>query len=219
MAFFDVFPTFAEAPYSYIVMPLVLISSIIGFYRKSYFHALLLHPYEIAQGKRRHTLLTSAFVHRNWLHLLFNSFVIYGLGFDMYGCINQELGTLWAVVLTPILFMLLIILPNLIQTLKKKKDFLFTSVGASGLGFGLYGFSFLYFPKQKTGNMFFPWVENSFDYWIMANLFLLVLSFIPLISVNRELHLVGFLVGSVAALFVRPQSITEIGIMLQNLIH
>lgn len=219
MAFFDVFPTFAEAPYSYIIMPLILISSIIGFYRKSHFHALLLHPYEIAQGKRIHTLLTSAFVHRNWLHLLFNSFVIYGLGYDMFGCLDQERGILWATILTPFFFLLFIVIPNLIQTLKRNKDFLFTSVGASGLSFGLYGFSFLYFPKQKTSSIFFPWVANSFDYWIMGNVFLLLLSYIPLVSINRELHLVAFLIGSISALLIRPQSISEIGIMLQNLVR
>jgi membrane associated rhomboid family serine protease len=209
MQFFDICPTFQEAPYSYIVAPIIMISSIIGFYYKPYFYTLLLHPYEIAQGKRLHTLLTSAFIHRNWLHLLFNILIIYGLGYDMFGNIMQIHGILYAYLLTPLLFFLLIVIPNLFQVLKKRNDFYFTSIGASGLTFGLYGFSALFFPLQKINHLFIPLIHNAAQYWLYILIVLIFLSFIKISKINRSLHITAYLLGSVFALINRSESIYE----------
>lgn len=146
MNIFDVLPYFHEAPWSYIVVPIMLVTSIVGFYYKPFFHALLLHPYEVYRGRRLHTLLTSAFVHRNWLHLVNNLIIIFGLTYDLFGNLKQEYQKLTAYTLTPFLIIVFIILPNLIQIYVKKDNFFYTAVGASGLSFGLYGFSAWFYP-------------------------------------------------------------------------
>lgn len=210
MKFFDIFPTFAEAPYSYIVVPIIFVCSIIGFYNKSFFHALILHPYEIARGKRIHTLLTSALIHRNWIHLLFNCIVIFGLGYDTCSVLNQEYGTLIAYIGAITIFFLLIILPNLIQTFFKKNDFTFTAVGTSGLSFGLFGFSALFFPLQKTSSYLFSFVQNTTHRWIVGLVILILLTFVgKLNKINKQLHLAAYLIGSIVALMIRHTSIIE----------
>ncbi|WP_164112875.1 rhomboid family intramembrane serine protease [Sphingobacterium luzhongxinii] len=211
MSLFDIFPTFAEAPYSYIVVPIMLVSSVIGFYHKPYFHALLLHPYEVYRGKRLHTLLTSAFVHRNWLHLINNLLIIYGLGYDMFGNIDQEYGLFAAYVWSPILWFALIVLPNVVQTLSKKDDFIFTAVGASGLSFGLYGFSALFFPLQKMGNFILPFVTNMFHNWLFGLVIVFLLSVLNRNRiVNSRLHLSAYFIGGILGFFVRPSAVVEI---------
>lgn len=210
MKFFDIFPTFAEAPYSYIVVPIIFVCSIIGFYNKSFFHALILHPYEIARGKRIHTLLTSALVHRNWIHLLFNCIVIFGLGYDMFGNLHQESGIIIATLFTPLLFIIMIILPNLIQYLQEKDDFTHTSIGASNLTFSLFGFSFLYFPLQPTKSFIIPFINNSAQYWLAVLLLLILLLAVPKSKINKKLHLIAYLTGSFLAIIIRPQSLLEI---------
>ncbi|WP_400261566.1 rhomboid family intramembrane serine protease [Sphingobacterium sp. SG20118] len=209
MQFFDVFPTFQEAPYSYIIVPILMISGILGFYTKPYFHAVLLHPYELARGKRLHTLLTSAFIHRNWIHLLFNMLIIYGLGYDMFGNIMQVYGSVSAYLLTPLLFSLLIIIPNAFLVLNKRNDFYFTSIGASGLTFGLYGFSALFFPLQKINHLFIPWIHNAAQYWLYILIVLTLLSCVKISKINRSLHIVAYLLGSIIALITRNESIYE----------
>lgn len=211
MPLFNIFPTFSEAPYSYIVVPVMLVSSIIGFYYKPYFHALLLHPYEVYRGKRLHTLLTSAFIHRNWLHLLNNLLVVYGLGYDMFGNINQEYGELPAYVLTPILWFALTVLPNLVQTISKQEDFMFTAVGASGLSFGLYGFSALFFPLQKMGNLIFPFITNMFHNWLLGLVVVFLLSVLNRNRIiNSRLHLSAYIIGGILGLIVRPNAVVEV---------
>ncbi|MCY4781210.1 rhomboid family intramembrane serine protease [Sphingobacterium sp. UT-1RO-CII-1] len=212
MNIFDILPYFHEAPWSYIVVPIMLITSIIGFYHKPFFHALLLHPYEVYRGKRLHTLLTSAFVHRNWLHMLNNLLIIYGLGYDMFGNIEQENNTFTANLLTPILFISIIVVPNLIQTFVKREDFLFTAVGASGLSFGLYGFSALYFPLQKMRSPIFTFVQNAFHASILLFILLFALTLINKNNnlINKHLHLSAYIIGIILSLISRPDSVIEI---------
>lgn len=209
MNFFDVLPTFQEAPYSYTIVPIMMISSIIGFYYKTYFHTLILHPYELARGKRLHTLFTSAFIHRNWTHLLFNILIIYGLGYDMFGNIMQVYGTLSAYLFTLFLFSFLIVIPNLFQVLKKRNDFYFTSIGASGLTFGLYGYAALFFPLEKINHLFIPIIHNAAQYWLYILIVLILLSYIKISRINRSLHLFAYLLGSILALVSRNESIFE----------
>ena len=204
MKFFEIFPTFSEAPYSYIVVPIILVCSMIGFYHKPFFHALILHPYEIARGKRVHTLLTSALIHRNWPHLLFNGIVIFGLGYDMFAVLNQAYGIIIAQVFTILIFLVFIIVPNFVETLFKKKDFRFTAVGASGLSSALFGFSALFFPLQKINHLFIPWIHNATHYWLYMLLISFLLSFIKISRINRPLHLVAFILGSILALIISP---------------
>jgi len=132
-AVFDILPTFSESPYSYIIVPIILVISIVGFYYKPVFHALLLHPYEICRGKRLHTLLTSALIHRNWVHLLINALLIFGLLFDLFGVLKVEKGPILAYGLSLSLLLSFIIIPNLFLTYSYKDDFSYTAVGASGL--------------------------------------------------------------------------------------
>jgi len=210
MSFFDIFPTFEEAPYSYIIVPIMLVSSVIGFYHKPYFHTLLLHPYEVYRGKRVHTLLTSAFVHRNWLHLLFNLVAVFGLVYDLFGCMKQEYGLFAAMAYSPAVIIFLMIIPNIIQIWIKRNNFLFTAVGSSGLSSGLFGFSFLFFPLQHINHLFIPWIKNAVHYGLYVFVIMILLSSIRQLKINYSLHVTAYIIGSLMALLMRKESIFEI---------
>jgi membrane associated rhomboid family serine protease len=136
--------------------------------------------------------------------------VIFGLGYDMFGNLHQEYGTTVAYIGTIANFFLLIILPNLIQAFSKKNDFTFTAVGASGLSFGLFGFSALFFPLQKTTSHLFSFVQNTTHSWIVGLGILILLTFVgKLKKTNKQLHLVAYLIGSIVALVFRHTSIIE----------
>lgn len=211
MSIFSILPTFEQAPWSYILVPLIVSSSVVGFYYKPYFYALVLHPYEIYRGKRWHSLLTSAFIHRNWLHLLFNVLMIYGLLFDLFGCLKQEYSQKTAVLLSPILIFILILLPNLVQSHHKKEDFMFTTMGASGLTFGLFGFSGLFFPMESIEQFIIPFVSSFLHRWFFLLFLLFLFTLLKRRNlVNVYLHLYAYIIGGVVALCTRPTSIMEI---------
>lgn len=211
MSIFDLLPTFYEAPLTYIIVPIILVSSIIGFYNKPYFHALLIHPYELFRGKRWHTLLTSAFLHRNWLHLSSNLFFIYVLSYDLYGTLKQIYPNGYPFLLSGLICFLLITLPNLAQSIHKKDDFMFTSMGSSGLSFGLFGFTGMLLPTDSTNKFMFIFIGNSFYNWLVLLIILYVLTRIKRSSgTNVYLHLYAFLIGGLLALLVRPEAVKEI---------
>ena len=211
MSIFDFIPTFQESPFTYILLPIILISSCIGFYSKPYYQALLIHPYELCRGKRLHTLLSSAFVHRNWKHLVTNMVFLYILSYDLYGNLQQVYPNKSPLLLSIVISFLLITLSNLIQSIHKRNDFMFTSVGASGLSFGLVGFCGLFFPTDSLSRLMLPFIGNSF-YSCIALLILLYI-FTRLkrnTSTNVFLHLYAFVIGVTMALVARPEALKEI---------
>ncbi|MGJ1266195.1 rhomboid family intramembrane serine protease [Sphingobacterium spiritivorum] len=208
-AIFDILPTPAESPWSYTLVPVIIICSIIGFYYKPFFYKLLLHPYEICRGKRWHTLFTSALVHRSWIHLLVNVVLIYALLYDLFGLIKQEHGVITANICSFLFIVGFISIPNILLSVSKKNDFTFTAVGASGLTFALYGFSAMFFPLESRGSFLIKVVKNSGQYWLYFLAIILCLSFIKSLSINRKLHLVAFIIGSVCVYLIRPSAFIE----------
>jgi len=211
MSIFNFIPTFQESPLTYIIVPIILVSSIIGFYNKPYFHALLIHPYELFRGKRWHTLLTSAFLHRNWSHLLFNLLFIFVLSYDLYGSLKQVYPHISPLLLSIVICVLLVTLPNLAQSIHKRNDFMFTSMGASGLSFGLFGFSGMFLPTDNTDRFTLPFIGNAFFNWLVLLLILYIFTRIKRSNTtNVYLHLYAFLIGGILALIVRPEAVKEI---------
>lgn len=209
--FFDIFPKFVEAPYSYIWIFFVLIFSILGFKRKSFFFSHVLHPYRIWRKDSIHTLFTSAFIHRNFLHLANNLLIIYALGYDMFGNIQQEYGSKIAYLLTPFLFTVFTIAPNICQVIIKRNDFSYTAIGSSGLSFALYGFSAMFFPIQPMRSTLFPFITYAYSAWLLLLVVLLLLALVkrnPII--NTQLHINAFLMGGFFGVATRPSGITEI---------
>lgn len=211
MSIFNVIPTFNEAPLTYVITPIILVSSIIGFYYKPYFHALLIHPYELFRGKRWHTLLTSAFLHRNWSHLFFNLLFISAMSYDVYGSLKQVYPENFPILLSTLVCFLLVTLPNLAQSIHKRNDFTFTSMGASGLSFGLVGFSGMFFPTDNPYKFILPFLGNAFYNWLIFLFILYIFTRIKRSSnTNVFLHLYAYLIGGVLALIIRPAALKEI---------
>ena len=44
--------------------------------------SLILHPYNVYQGKYVYTLITSGFIHADWMHLFFNMLTFYFFAFQ-----------------------------------------------------------------------------------------------------------------------------------------
>lgn len=202
MGFFEYFPTFSEAPLAWLLACTILPASSLGFFHKPLYQSLLLHPYLVYRGERRHTLFTSILVHKSVLHLAANLVFVFGLSYDLFGTLHQEFGKSWSILLSVLFTILFIGIPNAIIVLRRRDEFVYTAVGASGLMFGLFGFCYLYFPLERMRGSWIP-LDFSYQYWIAGLLLSIVLSFRKT-STNHAIHLLGFLLGSACALMCRP---------------
>lgn len=208
-AFFKIFPYFYEAPLAYMLTGVIFTTSLIGFYNKTFYNALIYHPYEVFRGKRVHAVFTSIFIHKSWKHLLGNLLFVFGLTYDLMGVFQQEYSPKCSYLLYLIFGLLVIIVPNLLVGLKQKQNFEYTSVGASGLSYALIGAAGMFYPLQEMRSSSIIPLELSYQYWIVL---LIIFSLLTLRKsrTNHLLHLYAFLIGSLFIIFVRPASVYEI---------
>ena len=208
-AFFDIFPTFTEAPIAWILLLVIPSVSITAFYYKPLYHALLFHPYEVYRGKRRHTLLTSALVHKGWWHLIWNIAIVFGLGSDLMQVFNQEYAGITPHILFSALAVTTIGLSNALIGIRNKNDIAYTSVGISGFACGLIGACGLYFPMEEMGKSTLNPFIYAYQYWIGFLILFLIFS----IRKNRSnslLHFYAFLTGSTFSIILAPIGLIEI---------
>lgn len=208
-AFFNVFPYFYEAPLAYVLVFMILTTSLIGFHNKTFYNALIFHPYEVFKGKRIHTLLTSILIHRNWKHLLWNLVVIFGLTYDFIDILQQEYLASYSYFLYATLTITSVLLANIIVGLKQRQKFEFTSVGSSGLSYALVGATIMFYPLQKMSDSFLIRMELAYQYWILLFIIFVLLAFRKS-KVNHILHLYSFLLASLYILLLRPLVLHQI---------
>lgn len=207
------FPLFAEMPFTYLTCGLLMLSGIIGFYYKPYYQALIFHPYEVFKGRRVHSLLSSAFVHKDWLHLLINIYIFFGAIRDVeYIILEDDFNGLIIKVICFVILVGSIVLSNLWIGWKEKTNISFTSVGFSSAVFGFLSFSLIYLPldQPKTINQLIP-MNYAFEY---AGVLFLVLGLMVVLfrksRTNHKAHLIGFMIGLVIAFIIKPVLVVEI---------
>lgn len=158
-------------------------------------------PQEVVRGERLYTLVTSMFMHANWLHLLGNMLFLYIFGdnvediFGHGGYLIFYIICGFAAAFTHIL--------SLYLGLTYPADFSVGVVGASGAISGVLGAYFVLFPKAKI----LTWVAY-FILPIPAVLFLgfwfLLQWLYGMFEVGSEIaywaHIGGFIMGMILAL-------------------
>lgn len=144
-------------------------------------------------------LITSGFIHVNWMHLIFNLIALYffSASLELY--------------VGPIEFLLLymvgIVGGNMLSLLVHKNNSSYTSVGASGAVFSIIFGSIALFPGMQLGLFFLP---ISFPGWLFG-LGYVLLSIYGIKSrtsnIGHDAHLGGALTGMLVALVLHPSAL------------
>lgn len=108
-----------------------------GFNRYDLIDRLKHSPYREASGKEYYRLLTSGFLHADWVHLLINMFVLYSFGNYIEAYITSLFGDPAGKIIYLILYLLNIIIANIPTMLKQRHNPSFSSIGASGAVSGI----------------------------------------------------------------------------------
>ncbi len=151
----------------------------------------------ILRYKQYDRLITSGFLHVDWMHFGFNMFALYSF------------GTSLLVLLGPVAFLILyfasLIGGDLLALFVHRAHGDYSAVGASGAVSGLVFASIFISPGSSIGLIFFP---IGIPAWIFGCLFL-VYSIYGIKSqrgnIGHEAHLGGALVGLMVALMIYPQ--------------
>jgi membrane associated rhomboid family serine protease len=103
--------------------------------------SLAFRPYDVARGRRLHTVVSAAFVHADMPHLLFNMVTFWFFGIPL----ERLIGTGWFVVLYG--FALLVSQAG--SYLKHRNNPDYATLGASGAISGVLFASIVYLPTQS----------------------------------------------------------------------
>jgi membrane associated rhomboid family serine protease len=115
-----------------IIIIITSIVSIVAFGNKELFEKLKFNPSRIIYKKEYYRILTHAFLHANFLHLLINMLVLFSFGIMVEYYFVEFLGVNKGKFLYLILYLTSIIFSVLFSLQKHKDDVFYNAVGASG---------------------------------------------------------------------------------------
>lgn len=114
-----------------LIIIFTVVLSIAGFNSPNIFHKLLFDPYLVTHKKENYRVISHAFLHGGWMHLLINMYVLWGFGTYVEASFIDQFGG------KGILFYLVLyfggIIASSLPTLQKEgNNPYYRSIGASG---------------------------------------------------------------------------------------
>jgi membrane associated rhomboid family serine protease len=127
---------FLQTPITLYLISAIAFTTVVSFYNNKFKHQMLLHPYAVIKQRQYYRLFSAGFVHINWMHFIFNVLVIYSAGIQMEKelTIKGTYGQLQFIGL----FIFCSFGGNALSSFLNRKNFSFTSCGASPGAIGLF---------------------------------------------------------------------------------
>ncbi len=188
-------------------IPIIIITaaiSILAFYKEKVMYGLMLNPYRVIHKREYHRVLSHAFLHVDWTHLIINMIVLFSFGINVErwlgvlqnnGYLNRPLLSYAA------LYFGGIVISTLITLFRNRNKPSYNSVGASGAVSAVVFTSIFFAPLDRLyffGILPIPGI-------LFAILYLLYSSYMSRRSrdnVNHDAHLMGALFGFAFPLFI-----------------
>jgi membrane associated rhomboid family serine protease len=187
--------------YTIIIVAITCIISLVGFTNESVVNKLILWPRKMDNPMEYYRLLTSGFIHADWMHLAFNMYALYIFGSNVqmifgYLGIQSELYVM--------LYLTGIIVASLPSFLKNRHNAYYRSLGASGGVASIIFFTIYYFPWSRIG--IFPIPFNIYAI-VFGGLYLAYEAFMArrgMGNVNHDAHFWGSVYGLFFAFLLDP---------------
>lgn len=133
---------------SLILIGVTVAASLAAFNNDSLMHKWILNPYQVHHRKQWWRLITSGFIHADFMHLFFNLFSFYFFGRVVeayYGYVFGNLATLYYI----LLYLGAIVIANAPSMAKHKDNHYYNSLGASGAVAAVIFAAILFQPWSK----------------------------------------------------------------------
>ncbi|MBS1782033.1 MAG: rhomboid family intramembrane serine protease [Bacteroidetes bacterium] len=185
--------------YTLIIVIVTVLISLAAFNNEELYQKSILWPRRMDNLKEYYRLLSSGFIHADYMHLIFNMLALFLFGRNVeffYTASGMERSLLLIMYLTGI------VAASLPSFMRHRNDVYYRSLGASG-GVSAVLFSFVYFAPWQTIYVFFipiPGVIAAVAYVVYSA----YMSKQRQDNVNHDAHLWGGLYGFVFTLLFAP---------------
>jgi membrane associated rhomboid family serine protease len=185
-----------------IIIIVTCIASYASWQNPSKQHAYLMNPYQIVQRNQYYRLITSGFLHADYMHLIFNMLTLFFFGdiVEFYFHQVSEYGTILYVVM----YLLAMVVADIPTVIKYKDSPHYNALGASGAVSAVVFSSILFNPLNELclyGILCLP----GFIFGVIYIIYSYYQGKRKNDNINHDAHLFGALFGAVFSIVVWPK--------------
>lgn len=190
---------------TYSIIGITVLLSLYAFNHPNVLNKCIMNPYLITSQGQYYRFITSGFIHKDHVHLLFNMIALY-----FFGSVTEQVFDLifggWSSVYYVALYLLAIVVSDIPTYFKHRSNPGYNALGASG-GVSAIIFAFILFQPTQDICLYFALCLPGF---ILGTLYLVYSYFQGKKSrdgINHDAHLYGALFGLVFCIVLYPPSI------------
>lgn len=168
-------------------------------------NSLMMNPYQVVHSGQYYRMISSGFIHRDHMHLIFNMFSFYFFGTQLEYIFKEIFGSLGSVHFIA-LYILGIVVSDIPTVIKNHKNIHYNSLGASGAVSAVVFACILFLPLRDIciyGVFCFPGFILGIGYLIYSYFS----SRKSNDGINHDAHLYGALFGIIYCIVFFPDSI------------
>jgi len=182
---------------------LIIITALISFAafnNRSIFYRFQFNPYQVVHNKQWYRIISHAFVHADWEHLIFNMIVLFFFG--------QNLSYYLSTVDFIILYFGAIVVSTLYDLYKYQNDFSYNAIGASGATSAVLFACIFFDPWSKVyifgiigiPGIIFALLYLAYSYYMSKK---------NMDNIGHNAHLYGALFGFLYPMLTKPELINH----------
>ena len=192
---------------TYIIIGVTALVSYLAFQNHDLMDKLQFNAAKVVHQKQYYRLISHAFIHANWSHLIVNMFVLYFFGRGIEQYFDYYFGNL-ATAYFLLLYFGGILASNLWSLIKHQNNYYYNAVGASGAVSALL-FAFIFFnPWEKLyffGLLPIPGILFAVGYLFYSY----QMSKKSTDNVAHDAHILGAIFGFIFPILLKPQLFTQ----------
>ncbi|WP_296382269.1 rhomboid family intramembrane serine protease [Winogradskyella sp.] len=186
---------------SLLIIIVNLIVSYKGFNNSLFFEDYKFNVDKILIHKEYLRLVSSGFLHADWMHLIFNIVSL----FLFSALIENEIGPLYFL----IIYFISLIGGNLFALYIHRNHGNYSAIGASGAVSGIIFTSIALYPGLGIGSIISPFTFPSWIYGILFVAYSIYGIKTKRDNIGHEAHLGGAIIGLITALLIQPSAISK----------
>lgn len=180
-----------DHPVTIILIAANVILSIACFEKQDLMAKMIMWPYGVKRYNQYYRFITSGFIHANWMHLIFNMFTLYFFGRVIEANFSYGLGGIASYLL---LYFLGLIVSDIPTYIKRKDDYNYHSLGASGAVSAVV-FAAIVFSPWSSIYIFGVIRISAFVYAVLYIWYSIYMAKRGGDNINHDAHLYGALFG------------------------
>ena len=172
------------------------------------FHKLKFNPYLVSSNREWYRFISHGFVHGDWIHLIFNVYVLWEFGKLVMLIFSYKLENLANLYFLGLYFPA-IIASSIFSYLRYKDQPHYSAVGASGAVMAVVFSSIILFPEGRMGLLFIPVMLPSWVFGLLYMVYTVVMARKQMDNIGHDAHFWGAVYGIIYTFALIPNSLEE----------